>query len=566
MKKVISICLIAGTMLSLPLFARLNTSRTEMIKDIDIIQRTFEERYAPSEWKKEYTGWELVNETTVAKNTIINNPSINLKDFWNVITHLFESTKDYHVTVDFFSTEKATLPFNVRHINGRYYFSYISKALAEENFPFKPGDELIAMDGMLINDVIKDLKKYHQVSNFEGTDMRFAALHLTHRVGALGHDIPYGPITLTGTTKFGQRLSFQTLWKYEAEQMLCSFGSAQNCSENNSKADLPIYRKQFIFPQHAHYCPKTQAENENTERIGAKCSPLPNLGAVLWKSDEDSPFDAHFFELAHHIGACIRIPTYSPREYSVEEGIEEFSQLIQMAEATADFLVIDQLSNPGGDMLYLFQLLSMLTDKPLQIYPHRIKLTQDEVFEGIKYIPWIEDLDEEKLADYIKTMNYESQAEVFTKHGIKNYFRDILEEWNQKNYLTKPIYLMGIEYIPPHPSIHFTKPIVVLTDELDFSCADFFPEILQRNGRALIFGSRTAGAGGAVESFSFPNTRGIAAISYTSTIAIRPDGSYLENQGVIPDVPYQITAYDIQNQYAGYVGSLHQTIQAMLSF
>jgi C-terminal processing protease CtpA/Prc len=79
-----------------------------------------------------------------------------------------------------------------------------------------------------------------------------------------------------------------------------------------------------------------------------------------------------------------------------------------------------------------------------------------------------------------------------------------------------------------------------------------------------LFGSRTAGAGGYVFAFEFPNTHGIAMCSYTASIAERTNQQKIENLGVSPDVPYEVTLEDLQNSYEGYIKAVNQTVQGLL--
>jgi C-terminal processing protease CtpA/Prc len=119
--------------------------------------------------------------------------------------------------------------------------------------------------------------------------------------------------------------------------------------------------------------------------------------------------------------------------------------------------------------------------------------------------------------------------------------------------------LGGVAEILPAKN-HYTHKIVVLINELDFSAAEFLAAILQDNKRAMVFGERTAGAGGCVRRITFPNEFGIDCITVTWTMAWRTNGEPVENIGVHPDVRYSITAEDIRSGYAGYRQALLATI------
>src|SRR5262249_41736892 len=108
--------------------------------------------------------------------------------------------------------------------------------------------------------------------------------------------------------------------------------------------------------------------------------------------------------------------------------------------------------------------------------------------------------------------------------GLIQNDRFLLSELNSGRRLTEPTWFFGINKIAPHPLRRYTKPILVLVDELCFSGADFFPAILQDNRRATVFGVRTAGAGGSVKETQFPNQFNIKSLTYTWTIARRRDG------------------------------------------
>jgi C-terminal processing protease CtpA/Prc len=145
-----------------------------------------------------------------------------------------------------------------------------------------------------------------------------------------------------------------------------------------------------------------------------------------------------------------------------------------------------------------------------------------------------------------------------------DYSQFIVDQWNQGKTLTDATHLDGVDQIQPSKVASYTKPILLLINELDFSGGDFFPAIMQDNKRATLFGTRTAGAGGFVRDVQFPNRLGISGFSMTGSIAERADHQPIENLGVRADVQYQPTAADMQGGFQDYVKAVNAAMSKLL--
>ena len=130
--------------------------------------------------------------------------------------------------------------------------------------------------------------------------------------------------------------------------------------------------------------------------------------------------------------------------------------------------------------------------------------------------------------------------------------------------MTDPYFIWGVDRINPNNKVKYSKPIVIIINELDFSGGDFFPAILQDNKRATIVGSRTAGAGGYVNSIAFPNSFGFAGISFTGSIGERTDKNPIENLGVTPDVEIKLTVEDVRKGFTQYLGKVKSTVDSLI--
>ena len=559
--------LLACTFIMTPLFCFTTTDQERkdlMLADLNFIKNTFQVGYAPIEWKQKYAGWDLETEIQSAKMKIdaLKNP--NAKEFQKIIKDFFRSTKDHHVGVMFYSTESATLPFRIKGANGRYFFSYIDRSrLSPHVFPFNEGDELVYFDGRPTHDVINELKSKEIGSTNESTDHALAELYLTTRIGALGHEVPKGPVMVTvKAAQTNNYSSFQLIWDYYPEKISSAF-SANPLTVEKPRPILEnhFFKKTLLAPFY-ELASKARCENDATDFMGSKKTFTPTLGRIWWETDESSSFHAYLFENdKHHLIGYIRIPSYM----GGEERVQEFAHLINFFEERSDALIIDQVNNPGGYVFHLYALASMLTDQPLHTPKHRMKITPEDVFFAVNCISIFEEIKSDDDARNVLGENFEGIPVTYQMaQFILNFCRFIVDEWEAGRTCTMPFYLYGIDRINPDPSTRYSKPILLLVNHLDFSGGDFFPAILQDNKRVTILGTRTAGAGGYVGSTTFPNLFGISYFHYTASIAERADNNPIENLGVTPDIIYDVTQDDLQFGYRGYAENIHQAMNHLL--
>lgn len=85
--------------------------KEKMIQNLDFIKNDFNIRYAPADWKKQFFGWDLDYEIELAKDQIQKNPIIKVKDYQRILKHLFNSPRDFHVSVNFIQPNSPCSPF-----------------------------------------------------------------------------------------------------------------------------------------------------------------------------------------------------------------------------------------------------------------------------------------------------------------------------------------------------------------------------------------------------------------------------------------------------------------------
>lgn len=573
---------------------RNNPHKALMLADLEFMKQVFEVSYAPAQWKREHFGWDINKEFAKTQNLINSNPALSIKDYQKEVKRILLSTRDYHVGFKFVSTERATLPLAVKGINGKYYvsavadyaFEYIDqdanvkKLPATDGIPvteepkiippIQEGDEIVLFDGKPVHEVITQLKATETNNSNPATDQIIAEIFLTRRSAAAGMDVPCGPIMIAVKSKFSGKLeTYQANWDYEPEEVACHMDAEAPKPKSNKWEDNPLLNVKMEAPICALLTDKEATkkfDHANPNGLGERKSFIPDMnGKKIWESARGSVFYAYMFITDDNkIGGYVRIPTYDI------EGTGEpwaFAETIACFEKFTDFMIVDQVNNGGGIVFYGYALAAMLANEPLTAPKQQVALTQAMVFDAIYTLKELESItnDEEaqrELWMFEFLLGY--PVDYSFVESVRNYFSFMVDQWNQGKFLTDPVYIFGIEKINPHHTAHYTKPILFVVNEFDFSCADFVPAILQDNKRVTVFGAKTAGAGGYVDGFEYPNRLGILSIHFTGSIAERTNGQPIENLGITPDIPYTLTESDVRDGYQEYGAAILKAATSLL--
>lgn len=532
-----------------------DTLSNALVENLTAMKSIYRAEYAPAAWKKTYANYDLDQSFQQAVNAANAKTDLTQADAREILKNFIYAMKDYHTSISFISTEAATLPFTVKGAEDRFFIAYIDRSkLSEASFPFHVGDELVSFGGKPALDAVMEVQT-QTTENVPATDRALAELSLTSRRAARGLKVPQGPVMLGIKAKGSEKVAnIQLMWEYTAEQ-ITPRGNINFAKLNHKKSKLPM--------MDVNFAPKLEAGNPYG--LGSRQAFTPDLGNKIWESKDSDTFYAYMYmNKDKKLIGYIRLPSYHADDFV--KAVADFKAVIAKFESMTDAMIIDQVDNPGGSVFYLYALASMLTDQPLQTPQHRMSITQSEVLSAKKAISLLQqirsDADAQKIMPDLMSDADGYPLSYELSQFMLNFYRMIVSEWDAGHKLTRPYWIEGVDHINPS-DVHYTHPILLLTNHLDFSGGDFFPTILQDNKRVTIMGSRTAGAGGYVNNVQLPNNIGVDAFRVTESIAERVNGNPIENLGVTPDIQYEMTAMDYQTNFKPYTTKIQEVVNSL---
>ncbi len=570
-----------------PLSLRGTTKSQEyLLRELESIKNVFELKYAPLLFRNSSLLWNLEKEVQAARNEVLENPQLPPREARRILKKFFRRVGDFHVDIYFHSSEASLLPFKISGAEGRYFVSVINpKASNYQTIPVNIGDEILRFDGKSIADAVRDFQIVEMYDTHDRTEPGLAEAFFTQRQGMHAHRMPRGEVEIEvfhRTT--GKRQTYLARWEYHPELISYPEPMVPKSLRSGTKIGehpyymiemgSPLFAAQELLERKYPSLAEEFPDNDNGLYASSSFRPLGSMATEFGAAIEGASQvqivhrgNSKFFKTyvyktpeGRKIG-YIRFPHFWCNHV---EALDLLS-IISSFQTNTEALVIDQTTNPGGWFYFMFCVASLLTDKPLQTHLHHQTISHGDAAYAAKTLRELREIKnsadaKKKMGLTIQGLNVDFEM---VKENIKHY-EFILDQWNQGKYLTAPAPLMGMAEIRPHPKVRYTKPIAMLVNSLSISCADFLPAMLQDNKRAIIVGTRTAGAGGIVHRFCPVSRFGISSYTTTGSYAWRPDGSPLEKNGVAPDVEYIVTAEDMTNGFQGLFQAVHEALEPLL--
>jgi hypothetical protein len=556
LSRILPVFPLAGTVLLAQL------TMEQKVADFQYMASLYAKRYGPYEWKRDVVNFDLLNIGPWL--TRINATRDDLQ-FFDVMSAYVSSLNDAHDTFTIPANFLANLNFSVDVYDGALLVDSISRTrLPASEFPFLIGYELVSIDGVDAQKILDGLLRYEMAANPRST-RRLAAQLLTLRPQVLIPTAANVPEISTVVFRRPDRVleTYRIPWS-KSGVPLTNVGryptwtgsSGSGLDEQDSYTTLLRRLQNCRLPDHGY----DRTVLGFGSRTPVFASALTALGdgftQRLGKVMSDTFYSGVFQHGPYKIG-FIRIPDYAPS--NPQMAMAQFKDEVAFFQANTDGLIVDEMRNPGGSVSYTNALLSLLIPYTWNSVGFEIRATSE----------WV--LQISSALEQAKTAGAPSYI-----IALLQSLKEVIQTANSENRgRTGPIPLddVTIDRSPAMDKdgnvIAYTKPLMVLVDEMSASGGDYFPATMQDNARGPLFGFRTMGAGGNVEVWLASSySQGITSV--TESLMSRnidvvtsdfPVTRYVENVGVRPDIEYDYMTR--QNLMGGGAAFVTAFLQAM---
>jgi C-terminal processing protease CtpA/Prc len=485
--------------------------------------------YAPQVWKKQVFGFDL-RDTAPWLDRV--QRSVDDLEFYEICYEYVASLNDSHSKYQMRANWAADLGFTVDNydagpgagpepVSGVVLIDSIDRSrLPADQFPFQIGDELLSVDGVSVEDWIRRLSKW--VANSSSRAKRSVAAQGIVSRSQAGSPIrapfPRAPLETKESAIVQIRRQSGAIETYTIKwQKGASGGPGGPGGPGARTPNRPGLRAASV------QAPASQMPG----------FPLPPGFQQRLGKPTDFFFSGVFPAAEKRIG-FIRIPVMAPTAGPEAEGIAQFAAEIAFMQTNTDGLVIDIMHNPGGSQSYVDALYSYISPQP---------------FEQLHFV-WRPTL--YVLADlYVQMADAEANhADAATVAFYRNMYEQVEAANKQGADLSPPFPAIGTsDFREPARNaqgsvIAYTKPMMLLTDDVSISGADAFAAMFQDNRRGINFGVRTNGGGGNAEQFpagwysqAFAGSEiNLAVRNHVLNVPGYPPTRYIDNVGVQPDI------------------------------
>jgi hypothetical protein len=547
---------------ALPAAAQLTPD--QRAQDFRELAAAFHRFYAPANWKMEAL---KVNIFEISPWIARVRAARNDTEYFEIAMEFVTSLQDGHSGFQIPSNFRASLGLAVDIYDGKVLIEAISSRYPPAQFPFRVGDELVSIDGVPVNETLDRLMKLQSFGRARPT-RRLAAAYLTSRPQAVvpaAHLTPDMSTVVIRRAETGAEEAYALTWLKSGQPLTAlprlpdAYSRPQKLAETAAPAaalrdqmlawDLLMARPRMPAPP-----PELAGEPRATEALlgFSVRTPYYALPANFVRrrgTGNDTLFTGTFESDGQRLG-LIRIPTFAvepgPRRRAM---MRELEGEITFMQANTDGLIVDVSRNEGG--FCSGDVLSRMNPNPTQVYRQLLigSLSATQAYEQalnearlFAREPWVVDLWQFQV-DSLRSASL----------GVRSLTGPLASCYTEE-FSSYPV---QVDAYPPWPGA-YTKPLIVLQDELSASQAEHFAAMVQDNRRGLVVGVQSPGLGGSIGDFA-GGYYGESSLSLTTSLTVRgqtvqtpglPRAPYIESIGVIPDVVIDaMTRENLMNQF-----------------
>ena len=503
-------------------------TQEQRLNDFQQLVGLFSKRYAFTEWKKDAIHFDSLNLAPWISRI---NASKDDLDFFEICMEYVAANQDGHTTFELPTSFTAVLGFTVDVYEGKLLIdNFDRKTLSAADFPVEVGDELVSIDGKAAADIMTGYLRFVNDGNSRSAK-RTAALLVTLRTQNFiprAHEID-STATVVVRRQSGNLETYTLPWHKFGYPYTIVGPSPDPKSAVSARARVATRRgyPPLIESLRGFRARRSRFDIIHASDLKPVFSPPDTFTQRLGDGNFDDFYTGTFTANGLTIG-YLRFPEFSFFSSTALRNEVAFFQ------SRTDGLIIDMMGNPGGDACTLEDFLQYFMPKGFHSVGESIRATWDFVMAF------------QDLLDFATDDGSYSDQELAQLHAQLEAVR---KAYAENRGFTEPLPLCGLsQEIAPATdrtgrSIAYAKPIMVLTDELSYSASELFAAVMQDEGRALIYGMRTDGAGGSPNDFAV----GVymeAGASIAQSRAVRknavrsaefPTAPFIENIGVLPD-------------------------------
>ncbi len=570
------------------LFATL--TEEQRVQDFQTLASIYAKSYGPANWKLTSLG---VNIFDIGPWLVRVKAAKSDLDYIQVAMEYVASFQDAHDTVYLTSNFFADLGFYCDLYDGKVVIDLVDRfALPKRTYPFVEGDEFVSLDGRPAIEIGREFAKLEGWGN-PRAQLRWAIDKITYRSQASEpHAVELPDVsTVVIRRQSGALETYKITWS-KTGLGIRNLGSAptpgalaKGLTAGHDRPsreleppppweELPLWQRRYYdsiaMKMTAAKMRGRGRAGESEDGSSLEPSTLINFGGrnpifdpptgfVLrqGRNSSDRFYSGTYVFDGQRIG-FLRIKDFATL---TNTQLNQFSTEINFFNANTDGLVVDIMSNPGGNPCTANDFGKYLIPKGFNQIGLAFRPSLSLIAE---YDAVASDLESLGAPSYY-VINYR-----FLRDQLFNAF-------NNGRGMTGPLPICGsnLANYPDFPvtsaASAYQKPMIVLTDDFTTSAGDLFAAMIQDNKRAKLVGNRTAGAGGNVVDVSAGWWSETNA-TLTQSLMVRnesraypgtPASPFIENVGVRPDIELDyMTVANVVDRGKSFVDAFSKIIVA----